>query len=106
MATFTWTITQMDCHPQLEGNANVVFIVHWTCFGADGAYNASIYSTCNVPASTNAFTPYTDLTQDQVLGWIWANGVDKTSVETTVEQQIQSQIDPIIIRLDLPWATI
>jgi hypothetical protein len=104
-ATFTWSVTAMDCYPQEQGNADVVFNVHWTCAGTDGTYNASVYSTCSVPApSGDNFTPYADLTQEQVLGWVWANGVDKDSAEAAVQQQIDNQINPPVVTPPLPWA--
>ena len=103
--TITWTVTAMDCYPQESGNTDVVFNVHWTCAGTDGTYNASVYSTCSVPApSGSAFTPYADLTQDQVLGWIWANGVDKFATESAVVQQIDNQINPPVVTPPLPWS--
>jgi hypothetical protein len=45
------------------------------------------------------------LTKDQVLGWIWANGVDKAATEAAVEGQIQNQINPPIVSPPLPWVT-
>ena len=94
----------MDCYPQEGGNTDVVFTVHWTCAGVDGEYNASIYSTCSVPTPEGTFTPYAQLTQSQVLGWIWANGVDQTATEAAVEQQIQNQINPPVVTPALPWS--
>jgi len=67
MTTFTWTVSQLDCYPQAEGQTDVVFNIHWTCSGTDGTYNGSVYSTCSVPAPTDSFTPYADLTQEQVI---------------------------------------
>ena len=104
MTTITWVITAMDCYPQEGGNTDVVFNVHWTCSGTDGTYSASVYSTCAVPAPTgSAFTPYANLTQEQVLGWIWADGVDKAVTEAAVQQQIDSQINPPVVTPPLPW---
>lgn len=100
----TWTVTAMDCFPHADGQADVVFNVHWTCSGTDGTYNASVYSTCVVPAPGTSFTPYADLTQDQVLGWVWANGVDKTATEAAVQQQIKNQINPPVVQPPLPWS--
>jgi hypothetical protein len=104
MTTITWTITAMDCYPQEGGNTDVVFNVHWTCAGTDGTYNASVYSTCTVPGPGNPFTPYPDLTQDQVLGWIWANGVDQAATEAAVQTQLDNQINPPVVTPKLPWA--
>jgi len=106
MATiYTWSVTAMDCYPQSEGETDVVFTVHWTCAGTDGVYSSSVYATCSVPAPTGSFTPYADLTQEQVLGWIWSSGVDKDATEAAVAQQIQNQVNPPVVTPALPWAS-
>ena len=109
-ATITCSITALDCYPQAEGQTDVVFTCHWTCAGTQTqdstTYNASVYSTCAVPAPTSgSFTAYADLTQSQVLGWVWANGVDQTATEAAVQQQINNQINPPVVTPALPWAT-
>jgi len=103
MTTFTWTVTQLDCYPQADNETDVVFTVHWQLTGTDGTYTGSVYSTCSVPAPTGTFTPYADLTQEQVLGWIWANGVDQASAEDAVQTQIDNQITPPVTSPALPW---
>jgi hypothetical protein len=102
MTTITWSITAMNCSTT-EQNPDTVILCHWTCAGTDGTYNASIYSTCSVPSPTCSFTPYADLTQEQVLGWCYANGVDKTATEAAVEAQLQAQINPPVVTPPLPW---
>jgi len=102
-----WNVSQMDCYPQTEGETDVVFNVHWQCNGTDGTYNASVYSTCSVTYTAGSpYTAYADLTQEQVLGWIWANGVDQSATEAAVEQQIQNQINPPVVTPPLPWVTV
>ena len=104
MTTITWNISQLDCLPQSAEGADYVVTAHWQCNGVDGDYSSSVYSTCSFAVVQGAFTPYADLTQDQVLGWIWANGVDKDATEAAVAQQIQNQINPPIVSPPLPWA--
>jgi hypothetical protein len=71
----------------------------------DGAYTGQVYSTTSFSVTEGtAFTPYSDLTLDQVLGWVWANGVDKDATEAAVQQQIDNQINPPIVAPPLPWA--
>lgn len=103
MTTITWTITAMDCSTT-EANPETVITAHYTCAGTDGDHNASVYSTCALPAPEGSFTPYADLTQEQVLGWVWANGVDKDATEAAVQGQITQQINPPIVQPALPWA--
>ena len=106
MATvITWNISALDCVPQAPEGADYVVTAHWQCNGVDGNYSGSVYSTCGFAVVQGEnFTPYADLTQDQVLGWCWANGVDKASSEAAVEQQIQNQINPPIVSPPLPWS--
>jgi hypothetical protein len=105
MTTFTWNILQLDCLPQSAEGADYVVTAHWQCNGVDGGYSGSAYSTCSFAVvQGEQFVPYADLTQDQVLGWCWANGVDKDATEAAVEQQIQNQINPPIVSPPLPWA--
>jgi hypothetical protein len=102
--SMTWTVTAMDCYPNDNGNTDVVFNVHWTCSSQDGNYSASVYSTCAVPLTGGTFTPYDQLTESQVLGWIWANGVDKTATEAAVTQQIAQQKNPPVVSPPVPWS--
>ena len=102
--TFNWRITAMNVYTQADGHNNVVYNCHWTCSGEFADTTAIVYSTCAVPAPDSTFTPYADLTQDQVLGWIWANGVDKASTEAAVDKQIQEKIAPTVQTLPLPWS--
>lgn len=103
--TYNWTVTAMDCYPQAEGHTDVVFTVHWTCSGTDGTYNGSVYSTQSVTYKAGApYTPYDDLTEDQVLDWIWQAGVDKAATEAAVAQQIANQVNPPVVQPPLPWS--
>jgi hypothetical protein len=107
MTTYTWTVTAMDCYPEVDGEADVVFTVHWTCAGVDGEYSSSVYSTQAVTVdSAEPFTPYDQLTQDQVLNWVWTSGVDKDVTEAAVNQQIQNLINPPVVTPPLPWVTL
>lgn len=108
-ATIIWTVTAMDCYPQAEGETDVVFVCHWRCNGTqeqDGeTYNGSTYGACGVTYTAGSpYTPYSDLTQDQVLGWIWANGVDKDATEAAVNLQIAQAINPPVVTLAPPWS--
>ena len=100
----TWNISQLDCVPQTAEGEDFVVTVHWQCNGVDGTYSGQVYSTTSFAVVEGAFTAYADLTQDQVLGWVWANGVDKDATEAAVEGQIEAQINPPIVAPPLPWS--
>jgi hypothetical protein len=102
-----WQVSSMECRVQEGDLSDVVIVAHWRCSATevdgDKTYSASVYSTCSVPGPGTPFTPYADLTQDQVLGWIWANGVDKAATEAAVAQQIALQKNPVVVSPPLPW---
>ena len=102
--TCTWLVEQMSCYPQDGDLTDVVFNVAWRVIGTHDQYTATAYGTCAVPAPGDPFTPYADLTQDQVLGWVWANGVDKDAYEASMASQIANQINPPVVTPPLPWA--
>lgn len=111
-ATITWVIEWMQCYPQEDGKTDVVISAGWRCNGAQIAgtppvdYTSTVYGTCGFTLDPSApFTPYADLTQDQVLGWCWANGVDRAAIEASIQAQIDAQINPPTIQPPLPWAT-
>lgn len=105
MTTYIWTISQLDCLPTSPEGTDYVTTAHWQCNGTDGTYSGSVYSTTAFTVVQGPdFTPYEDLTQDQVLGWIWTSGVDKDSAEAAVATQIENQINPPIVSPPLPWA--
>jgi hypothetical protein len=101
---FSWVIQWMECNPQ-EGNyTDVVISAGWQCTGNNGAYIDQIYGTCNFVSPSGSFTPYDELTQEQVLGWVWADGVNKAAVQMKIDENIQQQIQSPIVNLPLPWA--
>lgn len=102
----TWTISQLDCKPQEDGLTDVVVTAHWQCTGTQDEYSAQVYGTASFALEQGAgFTPYADLTQDQVLGWCYASGVDKDATEANVNSQLEAQINPPIITPPLPWVS-
>jgi hypothetical protein len=103
--TYTWSVVQMEAYPKFDGETDVVFTVHWTLSGTDGTYTGSSYGSQGVSVDGTApFTPYDNLTQEQVLGWIWDSGVDKDVQEANVAAQIENQVNPTVVSLPLPWA--
>ena len=96
--TTIWTITQCD---RLTADGFIT-TAHWTATAVDGEYTASVYSTCSF-AEGVASTPYTSVTEAQVLGWIWANGVDKDAAEAALAQNIADQKAPKV-STGTPWS--
>ena len=72
-ANLTWKVEQFECYPEKDGKQDVVFIVHWRCNGVEGKFAATNYGTQAIAYEADApFTPYSDLTEEQVMGWVKA----------------------------------
>lgn len=99
-----WTIDAMDCYPQSQGNSDVVYNAHWRCTGSDDDATSSIYGTCGIPYAGGSFTPYQNLTQQEVLDWVWENGVNQQEVEANVTSQVNAILNPTTVTPPLPWS--
>ena len=95
----------MPAYPQEEGQSDVVFQVNWQCQAQDGLYQA--ISNGSVPVTYVAgspFTPYADLTQAQVWGWVNPQ-IDRTEIETNLQALIDAQKNPTVVTPPLPWSS-
>ena len=99
MTTYLWTIPQMD---RLTSDGFVV-TVHYNVSATDGTYSANTYGTVNCqqqPGET--YTPYDELTEQQVVGWV-QNALGKDTVEASLQSQIDAQINPVQ-EAGVPWS--
>jgi hypothetical protein len=107
-ATITWAIEWMQCKPTEGQYTDVVITAGWNCAGTETAdsveYTGAVYGQAAFPMPEGTFTPYDQLTQEQVLGWCWANGVNKDATEATIQANIDNQINPPVVTPPLPWA--
>jgi hypothetical protein len=100
----SWLIERLLCKPTEGSNTDVVITADWRCNGSQDQYSGTCYGSCSfAPPSGSGFTPYEDLTEQQVLDWCFANGVDQAAIEANVTSQIQNQINPPVVSLPLPW---
>ena len=105
--TFTWSVVQLDCYPEANGNQEVVFNVHWTLTGEEAGFTASAYGSQGLTLNpAHPFTPFADLTHDQVVGWVKGSlgGDAVAAIEDRVSQQINEQVAPSVVHPPLPWA--
>jgi len=102
--TILWIIERLLVKPTEGSLTDVVITADWRCNGTQDQYSGTCYGSCSFAPPSGEFTPYPDLTEAQVLGWCYANGVDKTAIEANVTQQIENQINPPVIAPPLPWA--
>jgi hypothetical protein len=103
MITLNWLIERLLVKPTEGSNTDVVITADWRCNGSQESFSGTCYGSTSFAPPTGSFTPYEDLTQDQVLGWCFANGVDQAAIEANVTLQIENQINPPVVALPLPW---
>jgi hypothetical protein len=103
--TYSWTIDSLPNYPSAEGQENVVFQVNWTLTGTDGTYTASEKGGTGVTyVAGQPYTPYNQLTQQEVLSWVQSAMSSETLmlyqgwIADDIEQQKNQAISP------LPWS--
>ena len=106
MITNTWGIVQLDAYPEKDGLTDVVFTVHWNLTGDDGeGHTGYAYGSVGVTLDEGDYTPYAELTKEQVVGWVQdALGEEQVaSLEAGIANQIEKQINPTVVTPPLPF---
>ena len=109
--TINWIIERLLVKPTEGTLTDVVITADWRCNGTETTgsgdtektYSGTCYGSCSFAPPSGNFTPYDQLTEQQVLGWCFSNGVDQKAIETNVVIQIADQINPPVVVLPLPW---
>jgi len=111
----TWSVTNMQ-HTDADGG---VFLVYWSMVAAsDGtpSYSASEGGKlrCEYDASSPTYIPYADLTEADVLGWVYDSLIEgdetaaeaKARVEADRDGKVQKQIDAAATTASgVPWSS-
>ena len=102
--TYTLTPTQLDCEPEIDGKTDVVVKVHWAYNGTDGSKSAGLggITELTYDPSQHNFTPYSELTRDQVVEWV----LSLWSPEKLASNQgiIARQLE--VVTPSLPWSVV
>lgn len=95
----TWTIANLERNTADGG----VVVAHWRCTAEDGDFTATAYGTAGYTpdASASDFVPYDQLTEADVLAWVWGS-VDKDATEAALAANIADQKAPQT-ETGLPW---
>jgi hypothetical protein len=101
--TILWIIERLLVKPTEGSLVDVVITADWRCNGTQDNYSGTCYGSTSFAPPSGSFTPYDQLTEQQVLDWCFANGVDQSAIEANVSLQIENQINPPIIAPPLPW---
>ena len=102
-ATMEWKVDNLAYYPTKDGQSKVVYEVNWRCNGTeekDGETYSSSAAGNNIIAydADASFTAFDDLTEDQVLGWIWKTDSDDENdmskvVKADIEANVQASVD-------------
>ena len=102
---YTWDVSTVDTYPTLDGNADVIYNVHWRLNAEDDAnqdadgnnWIASVYGTQALDTSDlSDFTAFADLTSSDVQGWVEAAMGEEAvqSLKDNLDAQIEAKINP------------
>ena len=102
MTTYNWNCKTVDCYPEQNNEADVVYNVHWIVTGTSDqlnpegiAYSATSIGTQSLDISQiTEFIPFDQLTNDEVVAW--TKGAMGDEQVASIEAGIQSQIDSLI----------
>jgi hypothetical protein len=111
MATFNWVISTTEYDLQPADMDGAIIVAHWRCNAEQVERSGdnlpitrpitALVASSPDPSSPD-YTPYADVTESQVLDWVWADGVDKDSIETSLQANIDGQINPVTAS-GVPW---
>jgi hypothetical protein len=100
--TLTWAVNNMT----RVLNDGFVIVVDWSCTasatGVQGAFYGGQSTYTNNPDEPG-FIPYDQLTEAEVLGWVYAGlGDQKAEIEATLTAKVQKQLNPTTAQ-GVPW---
>jgi hypothetical protein len=111
-ATYFWTINPLEAYPTASGEIDVVFTAHWQLHATETVgettYTAQSIGTQGLTyTSGSSFTPFEELTLEQVQGWVEnAMGEEQVNnMKAGLATQIANQINPPVLTLTSPWLT-
>jgi hypothetical protein len=105
MTVFIWVVTSVDVSTEvLAGHDDVVTVVYWKCSGEQDGYTAYLERNSVISYDPATYVPYADLTEAQVLGWVFAAGNTQANTEAEIQQMLDAQITPTVVSPELPWA--
>lgn len=111
MTNYNWNCKTVDCYPEQNNEADVVYNVHWIVTGTSDQLNPEgvAYSATNIGTQTldtsqiTEFIPFDQLTNDEVVAWTKGAMGDEqvASIEASIQSQIDSLITPTSVTLTI-----
>ena len=103
-----WVISQIEVINQVGDLEKVAYRIHYrrqmTETVEDKTYFAETYSVITLPeADPQNFTPYEQLTKEQVEGWL-ASALNVEAIDASLAAQIEDKKHPKTSAPALPWS--
>lgn len=103
MTEFKWIISAMECIKKDGDLQDVVITIHWRYAAEKDGVSTDMYGATAIPLPTGEeFTPYEELTKEQVVGWLEAT-LDVESMKQNLESQLDLLINPTNVTLQPPF---
>lgn len=103
---YLWKIENLQVIPEQAGHTDVVAKVYWKCIASDDntydTYWGASYGQMMFSLG-DSFTEYQDLTEEQIMGWCVAAGLNKAQIEAGLESGINNRPDVPTEFKKLPW---
>lgn len=97
-----WIISAMECKPQVEDLENVIITIHWRRVASQYEHTVDVYGAYSCPTPEGEFTPFEDLTKEQVEGWLEA-GLDVEAIDANLDKMLADKINPPVVIVSAPW---
>jgi hypothetical protein len=103
MTEFKWIISAMECIKNEGDLQDIVITIHWRYQATKDEVTTDNYGAVSMPLPTGEdFTPYEELTKEQVCGWLEAT-LDVPTMEENLEKQLDLLINPTNVTLPPPF---
>ena len=107
---YTWDILQLNAKVHEDNLSNVVYAVDFKYIGTtndavEPEKNYSSFYSAQLMVEYNPedpFTPFVDLTKDQVVQWL-IDGSDIEKMQEYIVENIELQKNPVDVYLTPPW---
>lgn len=107
MNTYTWHIENLEVAPLENGLTDVVKKANfWVEAVSNDGIKAQHHAHVSLPTpSSENFTAYANITEENVLSWIRNTSSGVLSVEEILDEKIEQIRTPPLVEKDLPWTS-
>lgn len=109
MINYNWNCKTVDAYPQVDGNTNIVYNVHWIATGVSDQVDAEgkPYTAKNIgtqvlnTSDITDFIPFDQLTNEKITEWTKAamGNESVANIELMIANVIDSLVTPTSITL-------